>query len=135
MSQRLCSEYGGEVPSTLEELVTLPGVGRKTANVILGNIHDVPGLTVDTHFGRLSRRFGWTVEQDPTKVERDVAALFAPKDWNALSHVMVWHGRRCCHARKPACGACPVARWCPSFGEGPTDRAAATALLRNEGRL
>lgn len=135
MSQRLCSDFGGEVPATLEDLVTLPGVGRKTANVILGNIHDVPGITVDTHFGRLARRFGWTTDVDPVKVERAVAALFPAKDWNTLSHVMVWHGRRCCHARKPACGACPVARWCPAFGEGPTDRDAAAALLRTEGRL
>ena len=135
MAQRLCSEYGGEVPDTLEDLVTLPGVGRKTANVILGNIHDVPGLTVDTHFGRLVRRFGWTAETDPVKVEREVASLFPSRDWNTLSHVLVWHGRRCCHARKPACGACPVARWCPSFGEGPTDPAVAATLLRTEGRL
>ncbi len=135
MSQRLCSAYGGEVPGTMEDLLSLAGVGRKTANVILGNIHDVPGLTVDTHFGRLVRRFGWTKETDPAKVECDVASLFPPKDWNMLSHVLVWHGRRCCHARKPACGACPVSRWCPSFGEGPTDPDVARALLRTEGRL
>lgn len=135
MTQKLCSDFGGEVPATLDELVTLPGVGRKTANVILANIHDVPGLTVDTHFGRLVRRFQWTHETDPVKVEREIAALFPPKDWNVLSHVVVWHGRLCCHARKPACGACPVARWCPSYGAGPTDPAVARSLVRTEGRL
>jgi len=135
MAQRLCSEHAGEVPSNLEALVKLPGVGRKTANVILGNVFDVPGITVDTHFGRLARRFGWTTQTDPVKVEREIQELFPPKDWTMLSHVLVWHGRRCCHARKPACGACPVAKHCPAFGEGPTDRAEASALLRSEGRL
>ncbi len=135
MAQRLCEAYGGEVPATLDELVTLQGVGRKTANVILQNIHDVPGLTVDTHFGRLARRFGWTEATDPVKVERDIAALFPPRDWNVLSHVLVWHGRLRCHARKPACGACPIARWCPSFGTGPTDPVEAQTLVRTEGRL
>jgi endonuclease-3 len=135
MAQRLCAEHAGEVPSTLEELVKLPGVGRKTANVILGNVFDVPGITVDTHFGRLARRFGWTTETDPVKVELQIQEQFPPKDWTMLSHVMVWHGRRCCHARKPACGACPVSKRCPAFGEGPTDRVEANALLRSEGRL
>ena len=135
MAQRLCAEHAGQVPDNLDELVKLPGVGRKTANVILGNVFDVPGITVDTHFGRLARRFGWTTQTDPVKVERQIQALFPPKDWTMLSHVLVWHGRRCCHARKPACGACPLAKHCPAFGEGPTDRAEATALLKTEGRL
>lgn len=135
MAQRLCAEHAGEVPSTLDELVKLPGVGRKTANVILGNVFDVPGITVDTHFGRLARRFGWTTQTDPVKVELEIQEQFPPKDWTMLSHFMVWHGRRCCHARRPACGACPVAKHCPAFGEGPTDRAEASALLRSEGRL
>ena len=135
MAAQLCERHGGEVPADIESLTALQGVGRKTANVILGNVHDVPGITVDTHFGRLARRFGWTVETDPAKVERDIMALFPPRDWNTLSHVMVWHGRRCCHARRPACGACPAARVCPSFGEGPTDPAVARTLLRTEGRL
>lgn len=135
LAQRVCSEHNGQMPATLEELVALPGIGRKTANVILGNAFDIPGITVDTHFGRLVRRFGWTTETDPVKVEHAVGALFPPKDWTMLSHVIVWHGRRCCHARKPACGACPVAKHCPSFGEGPTDRDVARALLRTEGRL
>ncbi|MHB0928687.1 MAG: endonuclease III [Candidatus Nanopelagicales bacterium] len=135
MAQRLVAEFGGAVPSTLDELVTLPGVGRKTANVVLGNAFGVPGITVDTHFGRLARRLGWSRHTDPLKVEQDIMRLFPAKDWTMLSHVLVWHGRRCCHARKPACGACPVARWCPSFGEGPTDPVEAVKLLKSEGRL
>ncbi len=134
MAQKLCSDFAGQVPATLEQLITLRGVGRKTANVVLGNAFDVPGLTVDTHFGRLVRRLGWSTEDDPVKVEEDIMALFPAPDWTMLSHVLIWHGRRCCHARKPACGACPVARWCPSFGEGPTDPAQAAALLKTEGR-
>lgn len=135
MAQRLCAEHAGQVPATLEELVRLPGVGRKTANVILGNAFGIPGITVDTHVGRLARRFGWTKETDPVKVEFAIQELFPPEDWTILSHFLVWHGRRCCHARRPACGACPIAEYCPSFGEGPTNRDEATALLRSEGRL
>lgn len=135
MSQKVLADYGGEIPGSLAELVKLPGVGRKTANVILGNAFDVPGITVDTHFGRLVRRFGWTTETDPVKVESAVAAIFPPKDWTMLSHVIVWHGRRRCHARKPACGACPLAKLCPAFGEGPTDPAEAAKLVKTEGRL
>lgn len=134
IGQRLCDAYGGEVPGDLADLVTLPGVGRKTANVVLGNAFDIPGITVDTHFGRLARRFGWTAQKNPDKVEADVAALFPAKDHTMLSHYVVWHGRRVCHARKPACGACTVAKWCPSFGEGPTDPTEAAALVRTEGR-
>jgi endonuclease-3 len=134
LSQALCERYDGEVPGKLKDLVTLPGVGRKTANVVLGNGFGVPGITVDTHFGRLVRRFGWTRETDPVKVEREVCALFPRRDWTMLSHHLIWHGRRCCHARRPACGVCPVARYCPAFGEGPTDRAEAAKLLRSEGR-
>ncbi len=134
LSQALVERYDGRVPATLEDLVTLPGVGRKTANVVLGNAFGVPGITVDTHFGRLARRFGWTTETDPVKVEHEVGALFAKKDWTMLSHHLIWHGRRRCHARNPACGACPVARWCPAFGEGPTDPAAAAKLVRDGGR-
>ncbi|UPK75438.1 endonuclease III [Nocardioidaceae bacterium SCSIO 66511] len=134
LSAALCDDFGGEVPGKLEDLVTLPGVGRKTANVVLGNAFDVPGITVDTHFGRLARRFKWTDETDPVKVEHAVGALFPKRDWTMLSHHLIWHGRRCCHARKPACGACPVAHWCPSFGEGPTGHDEAAKLLRTEGR-
>jgi endonuclease III len=126
----LVERFDGEVPATLDELVTLPGVGRKTANVVLGNAFGVPGITVDTHFGRLARRFGWSAETDPDKVERDVGALFPRRDWTQLSHNVIWHGRRRCHARNPACGACPVAQWCPSYGEGQTDPAKAAKLVR-----
>jgi endonuclease III len=134
LSAYLVEHHGGEVPRTLDELVKLPGVGRKTANVVLGNAFGIPGITVDTHFGRLSRRFGWTEETDPVKAEHAVGALFPKQDWVMLSHHLIWHGRRCCHAQKPACGACPVARWCPSYGAGPTDPEAAAKLLRTEGR-
>lgn len=134
LAAAVLDNYLGEVPGRLEDLVTLPGVGRKTANVVLGNGFGVPGITVDTHFGRLARRYGWTSETDPVKVEHEVGALFPRKDWTLLSHHLIWHGRRCCHARNPACGACPVARLCPAFGEGPTDPARAAKLLRTEGR-
>ena len=130
LGQRLVEEFDGEVPSRLDQLVTLPGVGRKTANVVLGNAFGVPGLTVDTHFGRLARRFGWTTQDDPVKVERDVADLFEKRDWTMLSHRVIFHGRRVCHARKPACGACTLAPMCPSYGTGPTDAAGAAKLLK-----
>ena len=128
----LVERFDGEVPPRLKDLVTLPGVGRKTANVVLGNAFGIPGITVDTHFGRLARRFGWTDEVDPVKVEHAVGALILKKDWTLLSHVVIFHGRRTCHARKPACGACPVAGLCPSYGEGEVDPAKATALLKFE---
>jgi endonuclease-3 len=130
MAARLVDAYGGEVPGRLKDLVTLPGVGRKTANVVLGNAFGVPGITVDTHFGRLSRRFGWTTEEDPEKVEAEVGSLFAKSDWTVLSHRMIWHGRRVCHSRTPACGACPLAQLCPSFGEGQTDPVRAAKLVK-----
>src|ERR671910_406142 len=126
----LVERFDGEVPSRLADLVTLPGVGRKTANVVLGNAFGIPGITVDTHVGRLSRRFGWTTQRDPEKVEIDIAALFPKRDWTQLCQNMIWHGRRCCHARNPACGACPVARWCPSYGEGETNPVKAAKLIR-----
>jgi len=128
----LVERFGGDVPPRLQDLVTLPGVGRKTANVVLGNAFGIPGITVDTHFGRLARRFGWTKEEDPVKVEHAVGALIPKKDWTMLSHVLIFHGRRTCHARKPACGACPVATWCPSYGEGETDPVKAAQLLKYE---
>ena len=129
---RLVDEYNGEVPGRLEDLVTLPGVGRKTANVVLGNGFGVPGISVDTHFARLASRFGWTKSDDPVQIENDVAELFDRKDWTMVSHRVIFHGRRVCHARKPACGACPVANWCPSFGLGETDPAKAAKLLKYE---
>ena len=128
----LMERFDGEVPGRLADLVTLPGVGRKTANVVLGNAFGVPGITVDTHFGRLVRRFGWTDETDPVKVEHLVGGIFPRRDWTMLSHVLIFHGRRTCHAKKPACGACPVAAWCPSYGTGPTDRDEAVKLLAYE---
>ncbi len=134
LSQALVERHDGEVPRRLEDLVQLPGVGRKTANVVLGNAFGIPGITVDTHVGRLARRFGWTAETDPVKAEHEVGALFAKKDWTMLSHHLIWHGRRVCHARNPACGACTVARWCPAYGEGPTDPERAAKLVKTEGR-
>jgi endonuclease III len=130
LGQALCDRFGGEVPSRLRDLVTLPGVGRKTANVVLGNAFGVPGITVDTHFARLARRFGWTTQTDPVKIESEVGALFPRSEWTMLSHRLIWHGRRVCHARRPACGACEVARLCPSFGIGPTDPQVARALVK-----
>jgi endonuclease III len=130
LGQALCERFGGEVPPKLRDLVTLPGVGRKTANVVLGNAFGVPGITVDTHFGRLARRFGWTAEEDPVKVEAEVGSLFPKSDWTLLSHRLIWHGRRVCHSRKPACGACGVAALCPSYGLGPTDPAVARKLVK-----
>ncbi len=130
MAARLVEEYDGQVPGRLKELVTLPGVGRKTANVVLGNAFGVPGITVDTHFGRLSRRFGWTTSEDPVAVESEVGSLFPRSEWTVLSHRMIWHGRRVCHSRTPACGACPLDQLCPSFGLGPTDPFRAAKLVK-----
>ncbi|MDQ3465625.1 MAG: endonuclease III [Actinomycetota bacterium] len=130
LGQALVERHDGVVPARLGQLVALPGVGRKTANVILGNAFDVPGITVDTHVGRLVRRFGWTEETDPVKVEHAVGALIPKRDWTMLSHRVIFHGRRVCHARTPACGACGVARWCPSFGVGPTEPATAQKLVK-----
>lgn len=130
LGQALCDRHGGEVPGRLADLVALPGVGRKTANVVLGNAFGVPGITVDTHFSRLSRRLGWTAQTDPDKIEQEVGGLVPRSEWTMLSHRLIWHGRRVCHARRPACGACGVARWCPAFGEGPTDEQTARALVK-----
>ncbi|GIG01503.1 endonuclease III [Catellatospora citrea] len=130
LGQQLVDRFGGELPRTLPQLVTLPGIGRKTANVILGNAFGVPGITVDTHFQRLVNRWGWTAETDPVKIEHAVGALVEKRDWTMLSHRVIFHGRRVCHARKPACGACPLASMCPSYGIGPTDPAEAVKLLK-----
>jgi endonuclease-3 len=126
----LVERHGGQVPGTLEELVQLPGIGRKTANVVLGNAFGVPGLTVDTHFGRLVRRFGWTTSEDPVKVEAEVAELLPKSEWTMFSHRVIFHGRRVCHSRKPACGACGIAALCPSYGTGPTDPDVAARLVK-----
>jgi endonuclease III len=130
LGQALEERFDGEVPATMAELVTLPGVGRKTANVILGNAFGVPGITVDTHFGRLVRRWGWTDETDPVKVEKVVGELIERSEWTLLSHRVIFHGRRVCHARRPACGVCVLARDCPSFGLGPTEPEVAAALVK-----
>ncbi len=130
LGQALVERYGGEVPGRLDDLVTLPGIGRKTANVILGNAFGVPGITVDTHFSRLVQRWRWTTETDPVKIEHAVGALIERRDWTMLSHRVIFHGRRVCHARKPACGACTLAGDCPSYGTGPTDFETAVKLLK-----
>lgn len=130
LGQMLVERFDGELPDTMEELVRLPGVGRKTANVILGNAFGVPGITVDTHFGRLVRRWAWTSEEDPVKVEHAVGELIERKEWTLLSHRVIFHGRRVCHSRKPACGVCVLAKDCPSFGIGPTAPMEAAALVK-----
>lgn len=130
LATALVTEFNGEVPGNLESLITLPGVGRKTANVVLGNAFGVPGLTIDTHFGRIARRLGWTDSEDPNQVERDVAGLFVRRDWTELSHRIIFHGRRVCHSRKPACGACPISYDCPAQLMGELDPVKAERLVK-----
>jgi len=130
LAQAVVANHDGVLPCTLPELVALPGIGRKTANVILGNAFGIPGITVDTHFGRLVRRWAWTTEQDAVKVEHAVGELIPRTEWTVLSHRIIFHGRRVCHAKKPACGVCVLARECPSYGVGPTDPSTAGALVR-----
>ena len=130
LGQALVERFDGEVPSTMKELVTLPGVGRKTANVIFGNAFGIPGITVDTHFTRLVHRWQWTTEKDAVKIEHAVGDLIERSDWTMLSHRVIFHGRRVCHARKPACGVCVIAKDCPSFGLGPTEPMLAAPLVK-----
>jgi endonuclease III len=130
LGQALLDKHHGEVPRKLDQLVELPGIGRKTANVILGNAFGIPGFVVDTHVQRMVHRWEWTELTDPVKIEHAVGALVPKKDWTMLSHRMIFHGRRICHAKKPACGACPLAPMCPSFGIGPVDRDVALKLLK-----
>ena len=130
LGQALLDRYDGELPDKLVDLVSLPGIGRKTANVILGNAFGIPGITVDTHFSRLVRRWRWTELEDPVKVEFAIGELIPRKEWTLLSHRVIFHGRRVCHAKKPACGVCVLAKDCPSFGLGPTDPLAAAALVK-----
>lgn len=132
LSTTIIEDFDGEVPETLEELITLPGVGRKTANVVLGHAFDIPGITVDTHFGRLSRRFHWSASMDPVKVEFEVGELIPQGEWTNLSQRMIWHGRRVCHSRKPACGACTLAKLCPSVGIGESDPQKAALLVKSD---
>jgi endonuclease-3 len=115
-TKRIVSDYGGEVPNTLEDLVHLPGVGRKTANVILGNAFNVPGITVDTHVRRVSHRLGLTKHSIPEKIEQDLMELIPKKEWTAFSHRMIFHGRQVCHARKPTCEICALNKVCPKIG-------------------
>jgi len=118
---RMVEEHGGKVPETLEELVQLPGVGRKTANVLLGTIHDVPGVIVDTHCGRLARRLRFTRQTDPVKVEHELMKLWPKEHWTEFSHLLVYHGRQICHARGPKCSECVVRELCP-FADTPEGR-------------
>ena len=132
LSKKIMNDFNGQVPERLEDLITLPGVGRKTANVVLGHAFNTPGITVDTHFGRLSRRFGWSKSNDPVKVEFEVGDLIPQKEWTNLSQRLIWHGRRVCHSRKPACGACSLSKLCPSFGIGEIDPIKARKLVKVE---
>ena len=132
LSSKIITDFNGKVSNKLESLITLPGVGRKTANVVLGHAFGIPGITVDTHFGRLSRRFGWSKSLDPVKVEFEVGDLIPRKEWTNLSQRLIWHGRRVCHSRKPACGACPIANYCPSFGVGEMDPIKAKRMVKVE---
>jgi endonuclease-3 len=114
--REIADHHGGQVPSTMEELVKLPGAGRKTANVILGNAFATPGITVDTHVQRLSKRLGLTKNKDPHKIEQDLMQIFPAKEWTMLSHRLIFHGRQICHARKPNCSVCPLTLVCPKTG-------------------
>ena len=135
LGEALCAHHDGEVPADLDALVALPGVGRKTAHVVRGNAFGLPGLTIDTHFGRLARRMGLTGQEDPVKVEREIAGLLEKSEWTMFSHRMIFHGRRVCHSRRAACGACPIAYDCPSFGKaGPVDPEAAAELVSGDNR-
>ncbi len=135
LGQQLVERFDGQVPASLAELVTLPGFGRKTANVVLGNAFDIPGLTIDTHFQRLAQRWRWTANTDPVKIEAEVAELIPRRDWTILSHRVIWHGRRMCHARRPACGVCPLTRLCPSAGIGEQDPVLAAKLVKSPSQL
>lgn len=130
MATRVCEKYKGEIPRPMSQLTTLPGVGRKTAHVVRGNAFDQPGFTVDTHVTRLSNRLGWTVNSDPVRIEYDLDELFARKDRTMVSHRLIFHGRRCCFARKPACAACPVRHLCPSHGLGEQDPVTAEKMIK-----
>jgi len=119
IGQALVANFGGQVPASLDELVKLPGIGRKTANVILGNAFGIPGITVDTHLGRVSQRIGLTANQDPVKIEFDLMPLVPKERWTKFSHQMIWHGRQICTARKPQCPVCPILPYC-DYGQDAT---------------
>jgi endonuclease-3 len=114
--REIVEKHGGEVPRTMKELVPLAGIGRKTANVILGNAFNVPGIPVDTHVMRLSQRMGLTVQTDPVKIEADLMAIVPKKHWTMFAHQMIFHGRQVCHARGPLCETCTLAAFCPKIG-------------------
>lgn len=130
LGAELAQRFDGQVPRRMRDLVTLPGVGRKTANVVLGNAFGVPGLPVDTHVLRLAGRWGLTASDDPVAVEQVLCALIEKSEWTMFSHRTIIHGRRVCHARRPACGVCPLARLCPAYGTGEMDPVAAAALVK-----
>jgi len=123
MAQAVVDRFDAEIPERMEDLTTLPGVGRKTANVILGHGFGTPGIAVDTHVLRLSRRLGLTEATDPVRVEHDLAALWPRRDWSDTSMRLIYHGRRVCTARAPRCGECIFRGWCPSRTPTPTRRA------------
>lgn len=131
IGQALVERFDGRVPTGLDDLTSLPGVGRKTAHVVRGHAFGMPAITTDTHVIRVSKRLGFTTSTTPLKVEQQLSALFDPAVWTNLSDTLIFHGRRRCHARKPACGACPVATLCPSYGLGPTDPDEAAALVKS----
>jgi endonuclease-3 len=125
--KQLIERHGGQVPRTMEELVPLAGVGRKTANVVLGNAFEVPGIPVDTHVGRLSQRMGLTVHKNPVKIERDLMQLIPESEWTNFGHRMIFHGRQICHARRPWCEQCTLSRLCPKIGVKPPSEPEALA--------
>jgi len=131
LSRQITDDYDGKVPVSIDDLVKLPGVGRKTANVVRGHAFGLPAITTDTHVLRVSKRLGWTTSAKPEVVETDLQQLFDPSDWTVLSDTLIFHGRRRCHAKKPACGACVVGGLCPSYGTGPTDPDEAKALVKS----
>ncbi len=129
LGRELLERFDGRLPGRLDDLVTLPGIGRKTANVVLGHAFGVPGITVDTHLGRLARRWGLTTETDPVRVESELNAMLPASLWTSFSDQSIYHGRRVCHAKKPACGACFLAELCPSYGTGPVEPHLADKLV------
>lgn len=131
LSRQITDDYDGKVPVSIDDLVKLPGVGRKTANVVRGHAFGLPAITTDTHVLRVSKRLGWTTSAKPEVVETGLQQLFDPSDWTVLSDTLIFHGRRRCHAKKPACGACVVGGLCPSYGTGPTDPDEAKALVKS----
>ena len=130
MAAKVVQSHRGRIPQPMSALTALPGVGRKTAHVVRGNAFGQPGFTVDTHVSRLSQRLGWTTQTDPVRIERDLDAIFPRKDRTMVSHRLIFHGRRCCFARKPACAACPIARLCPSRDIGEQDPLRAEKMIK-----